>query len=58
MKNKYNLPLSEDNADAIIKNEIGEICLEVLDCASVFKDTEDGRRGALKFMQSIGFSII
>ena len=43
MKDENTLPISESAADKLLRQEIGRICLEVLDCAAVFKDTEDGR---------------
>jgi len=55
MKKENSLPLIENDADQLLKQEIGRICLEVLGCAAVFKDTEDGRKGAEKFMESCGF---
>lgn len=56
MQNENALPLTDSAADDLIKDEIGKICMEVLECAAVFKDTEDGRQGALDFMKSCGFA--
>lgn len=58
MKSKYVLPLDDNSAHSLIQNEIGKICIEVIECAGVFKDTDDGRCGAIEFMQSCGFASI
>lgn len=58
MKKSVNTPLSEDDANALIQQEMGRICFEVIDCAAVFKDTEDGRLGFTKFMESMDFTLI
>jgi len=56
LKSSNNLPLKEGDANNLIQEELGKICLEVIDCAAVFKDTKDGRLGTVKFMESCGFS--
>ena len=56
MQAQNSLPLTDTAADNLIKEEIGKICLQVLDCAAVFKDTEDGKLGAFEFMKSCGFT--
>ncbi len=56
MQKEHSMPLSESTADDLLRKEIGKICLEVLDCAAVFKDTEDGRQGTLDFMKNCGFA--
>lgn len=58
MKQSVNIPLNEDAADELIKQEMGRICFEVIDCAAVFKDTEDGRLGFTQFMESMDFTVI
>ena len=55
MKKDNSIPLDEKSADELIENEIGRICFEVIDCAAVFKDTDDGREGVFRFMESAGF---
>ena len=40
---------SKDNAEMIIKEEIGKVFLEVLEDAGVFKRTEEGKKAFLKF---------
>ena len=57
MKNENSIPMNENEANVLIENEIGKICLEVIECAAVFKDTDDGRMGAQMFMESIGFTL-
>ena len=44
---------SKDNAEMIIKEEIGKVFLEVLEDAGVFKRTEEGKRAFLKFTQTL-----
>jgi len=58
MKKSADTPLSDEDADALIQEEMGKICFEVIDCAAVFKDTEDGRLGLSTFMESMNFEAI
>ena len=44
---------SADNARKILEQEIGEVFLEVLKDAGVFKRTEDGRLAFGKFIQTL-----
>ncbi len=44
---------SEDNAHQIIQNAVGKVFMEVLEDAGVFKRTEDGRRGFMRFVGMI-----
>lgn len=39
----------------IIRRQCGEKCVRVLDDCGVFKDTEEGRRGFLKFLGTAGY---
>lgn len=57
MKDANNLPMDEKAANDLMQEEIGKICLEVLGCSAVFKDTHDGRLGVQRFMESCGFAI-
>ena len=42
------------NVDGILKTEIGKTFVRVLSDAGVFKDNEDGRRGMLEFIGTVG----
>ncbi len=48
-----NYSFTEDNAEDIIKSEIGNTFVRVLKDAGVFKDTEDGRAAFLRFVESV-----
>ena len=48
-----NYSFTEDNAEDIIKSEIGKTFVRVLKDAGVFKDTEDGRAAFLRFVESV-----
>ena len=41
------------NADEIIRNEIGLVFSEVLECAGVYKHTAEGRDALMKFIERI-----
>ena len=45
--------LSADTIDGIIEEEIGIVFAKVLEHCGVFKDTEDGREGFRKFIESV-----
>lgn len=42
-------PLSE----MIAKDEIGKVFVKVLECAGVYKNTEEGRKAFLKFINTL-----
>lgn len=46
--------LNEANADRVIRQAVGEKCLEVLHHASVFKDTPDGKKAFVRFLNAKG----
>lgn len=43
----------EDTADSIIREEIGHVFEKVLECAGVYKCTQEGREGLKKFIGSL-----
>ena len=47
--------LNHVQAEAALHKALGEKCARVLADAGVFKNTETGNRGILKFLESIGF---
>jgi len=49
---KYNL-IDASNIDEIIEREIGQVFMEVLEDAGVYKRTEEGRRGFNRFIRSL-----
>jgi len=53
----YGCSLGIDVADNIIREEVGNKCLEVLHHASVFKDTSKGQNALLRFLQSINIML-
>lgn len=51
--NSFGVANTEKQADEIIQNAIGNICLQVLHHASVFKDSPTGNAALLKFLSQI-----
>ena len=50
---KRHSEFNADNAEAIIKDEIGQVFEQVLECAGVYKCTADGRAHLRKFLMEI-----
>ena len=44
---------AEPNARQIIEKEVGKVFMEVLEDAGVFKRTEEGRSGFMRFVEAI-----
>ena len=44
---------NKDNAEEIIRQEIGLVFSEVLKDAGVYKDDENGRKGILRFVEKV-----
>ena len=44
---------NKDNAEEIIRQEIGLVFSEVLTDAGVYKDDENGRKGILRFVEKV-----
>ena len=42
-----------ENADEIIKDEIGQVFAKVLECAGVYKCTAEGREHLKKFLTEV-----
>ena len=42
-----------DNAEAIIRDEIGQVFAQVLECAGVFKCNEEGRAALKRFLTEV-----
>ncbi len=51
-KSKYDI-IDKNNVDDILKNEIGIVFKEVLECAGVYKADEDGINAFLKFADAV-----
>ncbi|MEE1357078.1 MAG: galactose-1-phosphate uridylyltransferase, partial [Clostridia bacterium] len=45
--------LNAENVDAILKDEIGIVFSKVLECAGVYKCTDEGRRAFMRFIDSV-----
>ena len=45
--------INKDNVDGILKHEIGEVFVKVLEDAGVYKCTADGRAAFMRFIKSI-----
>lgn len=50
-KNQYDI--TEENIHSIIQDEIGKVFVKVLECAGVYKNTEEGRKAFLKFINTL-----
>lgn len=47
--------VTAENVDAILKEEVGKVFARVLEDAGVYKCTEEGRAGFMRFLASVGF---
>ncbi len=45
--------IDKDNVDRIIKDEVGLVFAQVLECAGVYKRNEQGKAGFLRFIDSV-----
>ncbi|MBP3327207.1 MAG: UDP-glucose--hexose-1-phosphate uridylyltransferase [Coprococcus sp.] len=45
--------ITEDNADKILRDEIGDVFAKILECAGVYKRTEKGKAAFLKFIEYV-----
>lgn len=54
---KYGTNLSSDKASVVLKEEVGNKFSRVLQDAGVYKRDENGQKGFVRFMQSLGFEI-
>ena len=45
--------LTRDNVENILRREVGAVFTEVLEDAGVYKCTEEGRRGMLRFADAV-----
>ena len=52
IKRKYS-SITKENIREILQKEVGRVFLEVLRDAGIFKDTEEGREGFRRFVQSL-----
>ena len=52
IKRKYS-SITKENIREILQKEVGRVFLEVLRDAGLFKDTEEGREGFRRFVQSL-----
>lgn len=44
---------TEENAMEILKNEVGKVFAEVLECAGVYKCNESGRNAFMRFIEYV-----
>ena len=45
--------IDESNIDAILQDEVGKVFAQVLEYAGVYKRTESGREGFLRFIGTL-----
>lgn len=55
-KIKATQPLTSENVDQILQNEIGQVFARVLEDAGVFKQTKIGQEAFLRFAQNVGLA--
>ncbi len=53
---KTGCTLTEDQAEAAIRRALADTCAQVLADAGVYKQTEEGRAGVVRFMKTAGFT--
>ena len=46
--------MKHDEVTALFHDEIGKICRKTLECSGVFKDTDEGNAGLMRFLKSAG----
>ena len=45
--------IDESNIDTILQDEVGKVFAQVLEDAGVYKRTESGRKGFLRFIETL-----
>lgn len=45
--------ITDDNAEKILRDEIGDVFAKILECAGVYKRTEEGKAAFLKFIEYV-----
>ena len=50
---KYDYFINKENIHSIIQDEIGKVFVKVLECAGVYKRTEEGKEAFLRFVESL-----
>lgn len=45
--------ITDDNAEKILRDEIGDVFAKILECAGVYKRTEEGKTAFLKFIEYV-----
>ena len=55
---KYGTSMAPQDANNVVKQEIGTVFSHVLENAGVFKQDKEGQDAFLRFMQSVGFKAI
>lgn len=56
--NKYGSDNSKTDADNIIDEEVGRVCLQVLKDAGVYKTDKDGRNAFIRFVNTCGLTVV
>jgi len=46
--------MKHDDITALFHDEIGKICRKTLECSGVYKDTDEGHAGLMRFLESAG----
>ena len=54
MQQQYGTVASQEEAEKILKQEVGQKFSEVLECAGVYKNTPEGYAAMDRFMTSTG----
>ena len=49
----HNYDITPENIHGIIQNEIGKVFSKVLECAGVYKKTEEGNAAFMRFINSL-----
>ena len=55
---KHGVGHSLEEANEMVKLEIERICREILNNTAVYKDTEEGIKGFIQFLNSNGYELI
>lgn len=56
LANDHGLALSKEAADTVINSYISNMCIQILECTAVYKNTEEGNNAFDMFLLSMGLS--
>ncbi len=49
--------MDKDDVKKLFQDEIGRICRKILECSGVYKDTDKGHKGLMRFLEYVGINL-